>query len=79
MAVLTIRNVPDDVHRALKAKALKHGRSTEAEIREILKNAVEHQNQVKLGSILSTIRKKVGIINFDTHRDKTPPSPPDFT
>ncbi|WP_440615877.1 FitA-like ribbon-helix-helix domain-containing protein [Cysteiniphilum sp. 6C5] len=79
MAVLTIRNVPDDVHRALKAKALKHGRSTEAEIREILKNAVEHQNQVKLGSLLSTIRKEVGVIRLDTHRDKTPPSPLDFT
>ena len=36
MAILTVRNVPDDVHRALRVRAAQHGRSTEAEVREIL-------------------------------------------
>ncbi|MFB9619792.1 FitA-like ribbon-helix-helix domain-containing protein [Brooklawnia cerclae] len=35
MAVLTVRNVPDEVHRALRVQAAEHGRSTEAEVREI--------------------------------------------
>ena len=34
MAILTIRNVPDDVHRALRVRAARHGRSTEAEVRD---------------------------------------------
>ncbi|MFV0372970.1 FitA-like ribbon-helix-helix domain-containing protein, partial [Microbacterium sp.] len=36
MAVLTVRNVPDEVHRALRVRAAEHGRSAEAEVREIL-------------------------------------------
>ncbi|MFN7352325.1 MAG: FitA-like ribbon-helix-helix domain-containing protein, partial [Burkholderiales bacterium] len=35
MAMLTVRNLPDDVHRALRVRAAQHGRSTEAEVREI--------------------------------------------
>lgn len=32
MAMMTIRNLPDDVHRALRMQAAQHGRSTEAEV-----------------------------------------------
>src|SRR6218665_926180 len=39
MAVLTVRNVPDEVHRALRVRAAEHGRSAEAEVREILSAA----------------------------------------
>ncbi len=28
MAMLTVRNLPDDVHRALRAQAAQHGRSS---------------------------------------------------
>jgi plasmid stability protein len=41
MAILTVRNVPDDVHRALRVRAAQHGRSTEAEVREILAAVVK--------------------------------------
>ena len=34
MAILTVRNVPEDVHRALRVRAAQHGRTTEAEVRE---------------------------------------------
>lgn len=40
MATLTIRNVPDATQRALKARAAKHNRSMEAEVREILESSV---------------------------------------
>lgn len=36
MAMLTVRNLPDKVHRALRVRAARHGRSTEAEVRAIL-------------------------------------------
>ena len=41
MAILTVRNVPDDVHRALRVRAAKHGRSTEAEVREIVNDSAQ--------------------------------------
>jgi antitoxin FitA len=37
---LVVRNVPDNVVRALKRRALRHGRSAEAEHREILRAAL---------------------------------------
>jgi plasmid stability protein len=36
MATLTVRNVPEKVHAALRINAAKNGRSIEAEVREIL-------------------------------------------
>ena len=36
MAALTIRNLSDETHRALKARAAAHHRSTEAEVRAIV-------------------------------------------
>ena len=35
MSVVTVRNLPEETHRALKLRATQHGRSTEAEIRKI--------------------------------------------
>jgi plasmid stability protein len=52
MAMLTVRNLPDEVHRALRVRAAQHGRSMEAEAREILESAVSPAGRVKLGSLL---------------------------
>ena len=43
MAAVTIRNLPDETLRALKKRAEQCGRSTEAEMRVILQNAVRPQ------------------------------------
>ena len=40
MGQLTVRNVEDEVIRRLKIRAAEHGRSAEAEHREILKQAL---------------------------------------
>ena len=48
MAMLTVRNLPDDVHRALGVRAAQHGHSTEAEVREILACAVKPESRVRL-------------------------------
>ena len=41
MAALTIHNLDDDVKAKLRIRAAEHGRSIEAEIREILTDAVD--------------------------------------
>lgn len=40
MAQLVVRNLDDDLVQALKERAARHGRSTEAEHREILRGAL---------------------------------------
>jgi antitoxin FitA len=40
MAAVTVRNLPDDLHRALKDRAARNIRSPEAEMRAILEDAV---------------------------------------
>ena len=55
MASITIRNVPDEVHRALRVRAARHGRSAEAELRDILEMAARPAGRLKLGSLLTSI------------------------
>lgn len=40
MATLTIRNLPESTRRALKERAASHNRSMEAEVRDIIEEAV---------------------------------------
>jgi plasmid stability protein len=40
MATLTIRDLDEQVRAALRIRAARHGRSMEAEVREILRDAV---------------------------------------
>lgn len=77
MAMLTVRNLPDEVHRALRIRAAMHGRSTEAEVREILETAVKPEGRVKLGSLLAEVGRQARLTEdeaaiFDSLRDKTP-------
>lgn len=65
MAMLTVRNLPDDVHRALRIQAAQHGRSTEAEVREILAFAVKPETRIRLGDALATLSRKIGLTNED--------------
>ena len=65
MAMLTVRNLPDDVHRALRARAAQHGHSTEAEVREILALAVKPEARVCLGDALAAMSRKIGLTNED--------------
>jgi plasmid stability protein len=80
MAILTVRNVPDEVHRALRLRAARHGRSTEAEVREILAAAVKPEKRVRVGDSLAAIGRKLGLTNedfavFESVRDKTAAKP----
>ena len=80
MAMLTVRNLPDDVHRALRVQAAQHGRSTEAEVREILALAVKPETRVRLGEALAALSRNIGLTNEDFNvfqqvRDQTPADP----
>ena len=75
MSAVTIRNLPEATHRALKARAAKHGHSTEAEIRSILESAVRPAHRVHLGSALAALGKKYGGIAISIDRDQTPTPP----
>lgn len=75
MPAVTIRNLPAAAHRALKARAKKHGRSTEAEIRLILETAVQPAHRVRLGTELAELGRKYGGIDLMIERDQTPTPP----
>jgi plasmid stability protein len=47
MANVNVRNLPDEVHRAIGILAAQHGRSTEAEIRAILEQAAKAEGRIK--------------------------------
>ena len=78
MPAINVRNLSESTHRALRVRAARHGRSTEAEVRAILDEAVRPITSVKLGSMLSAIGAKFGRTapNFD--RDRTPADPASF-
>jgi len=80
MATLTIRNITTEVHRALRKRSSQHGRSIEAEVREILESAVIPVGRVKLGSLLAEIGRKAELSDaefavFDQLRRKTAARP----
>lgn len=78
MPVVTVRNLPEETHRALKLRAAQHGRSTEAEIREILEEAVRPVSRLKIGSELAAFGQRFGGLDLDLTRDQTPTEPAAF-
>jgi plasmid stability protein len=67
MANVNVRNLPDEVHRAIRIQAAHHGRSTEAEIRDILERAVKPEGRVKLGSFLASSAREAGGLTDEEH------------
>ena len=67
MATLTVRNLPDEVHRALRIRAATHGRSTEAEVRDILEMVARPPERIKLGSLLASIAREAGGLTDEEH------------
>lgn len=84
MASITVRNIPDEVHRAIRVRAAMHGCSAEAEVRSILEQAAKPQGRLKLGTLLASIAREAGGLSdeelalFDDARDRTPAEPMRF-
>ncbi len=69
MSVVTVRKLAVETHRALKLRAARHGRSTEAEIREILDAAVRPESRLKIGTQLAKFGKQMECLELDFKRD----------
>ena len=83
MAMLTVRNISDEVHRTLRVRAALHGHSMEAEVREILESAVSPAGRIKLGSLLADMGRQAKLTDqefaiFAQVRDKSPARPVRF-
>lgn len=83
MPAVTIRNLSEEAHRALKVRAAQHNRSTEAEMRAILEAAVRPAGRLKIGTALSEMSRKIGLNNADVEaveqvRDPRPAQPMRF-
>ena len=83
MAMLTVRNITDEVHRALRVRAAQRGHSMEAEVRDILASAVNPQGRVKLGSLLADMGRRAKLSDeefavFEQVRSKASARPVNF-
>ena len=83
MATVTVRNLPAEVPRALRVRASMHGRSPEAEIRSILDAAVRPPERIRLGTALTDLGRRVGLLKddfsvFEGVRDKNLAEPMRF-
>ncbi len=84
MPSITVRNIPDEVHRAIRVRAATHGRSAEAEVRDILEQAAKPEGRLKLGTLLASIAREAGGLTdeelafFENARDKNPAQPMRF-
>jgi plasmid stability protein len=62
MATLTIRNLDDDIRDFLRQQAASHGRSMEAEVRDILVHVVK-RSQTKPGEVFRRIHAHFATID----------------
>lgn len=80
MAQLVVRNLDDDVKAKLQKRAQRHGRSTEEEVREILRTAVrlEDAPALPLGSRLASRFARIGFDEDIPEWRGQPARPADF-
>jgi len=72
MPTLTVRNLPEETHRALRVRAARHGRSTEAEVRVILEETVRPSKRLKIGSEIRRIAGEIGNMDdLEISRDRS--------
>ena len=77
MTAITVRNLPAETHRALKDRAKRNSRSTEAEIRAILNDAAATERE-GVGTALYRLGQKYHDLDLDFSRDKSPVEPAVF-
>ena len=79
MPTLTVRNLPEETHRALRVRAARHGRSTEAEVRSILEETVRPSRRLKIGSEIRRIASGIGNMDdLEITRERNPIRGADF-
>lgn len=81
--MLNIRNISDEVHRALRVRAAWRGHSMEAEVRNILESAFSPKGRVKLGPLLADMGRRARLSDeefavFEQVRSNAPARPVNF-
>lgn len=63
MAQIIVRDIEQDVKERLQKRAARHGRSMEAEVRDILRNAVRRHPQSRkgLGTRIAALFEGIGL------------------
>ena len=81
MAQLVVRRLDADVKAKLRARARRHGRSTEEEVRDILRSAVKDEDAPKppLGTRLRTRFARIGLDSDIPELRDQPARPADLT
>lgn len=80
MKNVTIRNLSDEVHRAIRQRAATNERSIESEMRAILADAVQPAERIELGTLLASVISEENRLTEDEQaayfgRDKNPAEP----
>jgi antitoxin FitA len=81
MAQFTVRDIEDEVKTRLKQRAVRHGISMEAEVRQILRDAVKADAQAPssgLGSRIAARFAKIGLSKPLPELRGQQPRAPDF-
>ena len=81
MATLTIRNVDPELREALRVRAARHGRSMEAELREIVKVALGAEKTHPELNLAEAIRRRfapLGGVDLELPPDEFVGGPPSF-
>ncbi len=65
MAQLVVRNIEAEVKKKLQRRAIRHGRSMEEEVRDILRNAVKDEGRGAAGGLGSEIAALFAGIGLD--------------
>ena len=79
MPSLTVRNLPEETHRALRVRAALHGRSAEAEVRAILEETVRPAERLKIGTEIHRISQEIGgMEDLDISRERSEIKGADF-
>ena len=83
MSTMIIKSIPDKVHAVLRARAKRHNRSLDAEVRAILEEATRPEARLKMGDALAAMSRGIGLNNedfalFARTRGQTPAEPVRF-
>ena len=78
MSVLTVRNLDDGLKARLRVRAAQHGRSMEAEVREILRESLGDQQGGKVGTLIHQHLSGLGLDELELPARTEPARVPDL-
>ena len=77
MPTMTVRNLPEDVHRRIRLYAAEQGLSAEAAVRRLLDEATRPPE--RLGDVVTAFARARQVDFPETPRDRKPITPADFS